>query len=682
LTTERSSLAGRGVPPAIEDQAMPLIRRAMRPRTAHIACAVLLGLSCAAAPLGAEQQILSEGAYLDDMPRVLTGSRLRQATGDSPASVSVIDREMIEASGAREIQELLRLVPGMVVSYTFGHWPSVTPGVTAESYSRRLEVLVDGRSVYTPSFGGVPWPALPYAVSDIERIEVTRGPNSHAFGTNALLGTINIITRDPADRSGGEMEVLAGDDFVHRGLVRRFGSSERTDWSLSAAQWGDQGFDSRVSEFDGKSHRFINGQLRVLTGPSSNLSFRGGYNRGRHEWGRSHPAFEPPREQYWQNQFGQINWEAQTRAGNLLEFRLDHSEERIEETHFSRPMPALGFVQVFVDESRRSRRSEAELQHTLQAGDSTRFLWGLGWREDEVRSPAGYFPDGPGSNRFLRTFAQLEWQPGDSVTVNAGAMLEEDEITDTSLSPRLGLNYHINPQHTLRIAAARATRTPVLIEEMGDWAIDMPVDQRQVVHASGGLSRETVDSVEIGHVFESANQQLSLDTRLHYDEISDIIMYMAAPFPDDPYDGWAIDFGNTDEARVRGLETELDFRPSAASRIRATYAYKRITSTDSLTAISESGPRHNISLLGLYRLSSQTEISGQYFYYSDYNIMNLNDGVDRTQRLDFRIAHRLQADPDSTRVALVIQSVQGTYDDSRPRNRFDRRIFGEIRIPF
>ncbi|MDQ2068279.1 TonB-dependent receptor plug domain-containing protein [Natronospira bacteriovora] len=661
---------------------MSFSRRHFRPGQCLVALTVTLAGMAATPGLQADIQLLTEDAYLEDMPRILTGSRLRQATGDSPVSVTVIDREMIEHSGAREIQELLRLVPGMVVSYTFGHWASVTPGFGAEGYSRRLEVLIDGRSVYTPSFGGVPWAALPYSVSDIERIEVTRGPNSHAFGTNALLGTINIITRDPADRSGGEFEVLAGDDFVHRLQVRQFGSSERTDWSLSAAQWGDHGFDSRVTEFDGKSHRFINGQLRVLTGPSSHVMLRGGYNRGRHEWGRSHPAFEPPREQYWQMHFGQMNWEYQTQSGNLLEFRFDHSVERIEEDYYTRPLPALGFTQVYIDEYRKSLRTEAELQHTIEAGGRSRFLWGLGWREDEVRSPPAYFPDGPASNTFLRTFAQMEWQATERMTFNAGAMLENDQITGTDLSPRLGLNFHATPQHTVRLAAARATRTPVLIEEMGDWSIDMPVDRRQIVFASGGLQRETVDSIELGHVFESADGRMTVDTRIHYDEIRDMIMYLAAPFPEDPYDGFAIDFDNTDEATVRGLETEVEFRPTVHNRFRLAYSLKDISSTDTLTEISESGPRHNISLFGLHRLSGQTEISGQYFYYSAYNIMNLNDGVERTRRLDLRLSHRLDPQPDSTRVALVIQSVQGTYDDSRPRNRFDRRIFGEIRIPF
>ncbi|MCP1726684.1 iron complex outermembrane receptor protein [Natronospira proteinivora] len=628
------------------------------------------------------QGLLTEDAYLESPARVLTGSRLRQARDDSPVSVTVIDREMIKASGAREIQELLRYVPGAVVSYTSGHWSSVVMGFGAESYSRRLEVLVDGRSVYTPSFGGVPWPSLPYSVSDIERIEVTRGPNTSAFGTNAFLGTINIITRDPADRSGGEIEVLAGDDYAHRAQYRQFGSSDRTDWSISTAQWGDNGFDNQRLEFDGKSHRFINTQLRYHTGPNSNLHARAGVSRGRQEWGRDHPAFEPPRDQYWKNHFGQLNWEYQTDSGQLLEFRIHHSEEDIDETFHTRPIVELDFAEVPVDESRVSSRSDIEFQHTLRLSETSRILWGLGAREDKVESPQAYFPDGPEKNRSGRVFTQLEWQPTPDYTMNLGAMYEDDQIVDGAFSPRLALNRHLGTNHTLRLSASRATRSPVLIEELGDWSIDMPLAYQQVVLASGGLERETVDSVELGHLYESPTHSLTIDTRIHHDHIQDMIMYISSPVPEDPFDGEAVDFANLENARITGLETSLEWRPMERIRLNTSYAYKKIDSPDQSGTINDSAPRHSMSLLGQYEFNDRTRISLSYFYYSEYQLMNLGARVNHTRRADMRIAHTMGSDDNAPRLALVIQSLSGDYRDTWPRNRFHRRIFGEIRIPF
>lgn len=625
---------------------------------------------------------VTESAYLSDPGMVLSGARLRQEPGDSPVAVTVIDREMIEASGAREIQELFRLVPGMVVTYSFGHWPTVSLGFGAESYSRRIEVLIDGRSVYTPTFGGVMWPSLPYSVSDIDRIEVTRGPNSSSFGTNAFLGTINIITRDPTERTGGELEILGGDDYVNRLQIRRFGSTARSDWSISAAQWGDNGFDNQRRQWDGKSHRFINGQVRYQTRNAGIIHLRTGYETGSHDWGRSNPRFEPPHQQYWENLFGQFNWEYRTDGGSLLEFQFQHSEESTDERFPINPRPAFDFARIMYDESRASERTDLELQVTQAPTMNSRFVWGLGAREDVVQSPKAYFRDEPASNTFLRTFGQVEWLPTRDLTVNLGGMVENEEITGTSFSPRIGLNYGLTTGNTIRVAASRANRSPVLIAEHGDWYIDFPGGRNHVVRATGGLQREVVDSVEIGHLFRSSEGRFRIDTRLHHDHIRNLIMYTYPAVPDDTVDGFAVDLENTDDARITGLETGIGYESEIGARLHVNYAYKDIDSSNNAADISRSTPRHNVSLLASYPLNDRTDLSLKYFHYSSYNILDLRDGGERTDRLDLRLAHRLSPEPNSTRLALVIQSVTGDYRESRPRNLFERRIFGEIRIPF
>ncbi|MDE2585018.1 MAG: TonB-dependent receptor plug domain-containing protein, partial [Betaproteobacteria bacterium] len=163
----------------------------------------LLGISavCFSSSLMAgEEALLSENDVLGDVPMVLTVSRLRQAVADAPAAVTVIDRQMIRDSGAWDVTDALRLVPGMYVGSSADNGVFV-PNATvsyhgmADAYSRRMQVLVDGRSIYTPLFGGPIWSTLPIALDDIERIEVSRGPNSVTYGANSFLGVINIITR-------------------------------------------------------------------------------------------------------------------------------------------------------------------------------------------------------------------------------------------------------------------------------------------------------------------------------------------------------------------------------------------------------------------------------------------------------------------------------------------------------
>ncbi|MEZ5542378.1 MAG: TonB-dependent receptor plug domain-containing protein [Pseudomonadota bacterium] len=93
-----------------------------------------------------------EADFFSEIPVVLSGTRLHQSLHDAPAAITVIDREMIEASGAREVYELLRLVPGFQVGSPSGHTHSVTSHGLSDQFSRRMQVLVDGaRSTIPPS---------------------------------------------------------------------------------------------------------------------------------------------------------------------------------------------------------------------------------------------------------------------------------------------------------------------------------------------------------------------------------------------------------------------------------------------------------------------------------------------------------------------------------------------------
>ncbi|MEH6388659.1 TonB-dependent receptor plug domain-containing protein [Pseudomonas profundi] len=187
-----------------------------------------------------------------DLPTVLSATRLRQAPADVPGSMTVIDRELIRASGARDVPELLRLVPGMLVGYHSGNTVNVNYHGTNVSEARRLQVLVDGRSIYRPGFATIDWPGLSLAMEDIERIEVFRGPNTAAYGANALMGVINIVSRDPSGSLGTRLKVTSGT----RGVRDRYGShgfkAGDTHMRLSIIGRRDNGFDH---DEDGESIR-------------------------------------------------------------------------------------------------------------------------------------------------------------------------------------------------------------------------------------------------------------------------------------------------------------------------------------------------------------------------------------------------------------------------------------------
>ncbi|TVP88780.1 MAG: TonB-dependent receptor [Pseudomonadaceae bacterium] len=191
-------------------------------------------------PLMALEDLLSEAT---DLPTVLSATRLKQAPAEVPGSMTILDRNLIRASGARDIPELLRLVPGMKVGYRRGHQANVNYHGLNITEARRMQVLIDGRSVYRPGLATVDWTDIPLAIEDIERIEVFRGPNTAAYGANALMGVINIISTDPSAYHGTRVKVTQGRRNVNDFYANQHIHLDNTHSRLSIFGKEDTGFD-------------------------------------------------------------------------------------------------------------------------------------------------------------------------------------------------------------------------------------------------------------------------------------------------------------------------------------------------------------------------------------------------------------------------------------------------------
>ncbi|MEM6639513.1 MAG: TonB-dependent receptor [Pseudomonadota bacterium] len=141
---------------------------------------------------------------------VTSVSRKAERLSDTTSAVFVITQDDIQRYGIRSIPDALRLAPGLTVQQvSAGKWAIGSRGFTGR-FSNKLLVLMDGRTLYTPTFSGVYWEVQDTLIEEIERIEVIRGPGAVAWGSNAVNGVINIITRrsDAAD----ETELAGGID--------------------------------------------------------------------------------------------------------------------------------------------------------------------------------------------------------------------------------------------------------------------------------------------------------------------------------------------------------------------------------------------------------------------------------------------------------------------------------------
>lgn len=159
---------------------------------------------------------------------VATASRRLQTLGEAPVATEVVGRSRIEASGATDLAGVLAMVPGVEVQG--GH--PVGTGVYLQGLgSERVLVMVDGEPVVGRIAGEIDLTRLP--VADVERVEVVKGPQSTLYGSEAMGGVINLITRAPEPGApAGGVQLTGGSNGRRDGVVHARASAGPVDWTL------------------------------------------------------------------------------------------------------------------------------------------------------------------------------------------------------------------------------------------------------------------------------------------------------------------------------------------------------------------------------------------------------------------------------------------------------------------
>jgi iron complex outermembrane receptor protein len=130
----------------------------------------------------------------------------------APAAIFVITAEDIRRSGFSSLPEVLRMVPGLYVAQSNAHTWAISARGFSDMNNNKMLVLIDGRSVYSPLFGGVFWDVQDLPPENVERIEVIRGPGGTLWGANAVNGVINVITKSAEQTQGTAVVVSSEND--------------------------------------------------------------------------------------------------------------------------------------------------------------------------------------------------------------------------------------------------------------------------------------------------------------------------------------------------------------------------------------------------------------------------------------------------------------------------------------
>lgn len=664
----------------------------------------------------------SETDYYQELPVVLSASRLSQPLSEAPNAMTVIDRKMIAASGFRSIPDLFKLVPGMYVSYYKGSQAFVSYHGSTDQYARRMQVLIDGRSAYLPPASTVDWANLPITVDDIERIEVIRGPAAASHGANSTQGVISITTKDAGVMDGKSVSVTHGNKGIND-VSARFGKrGETLDYRMTLAYSADNGYDNLATppnnipitqpkatgllnnSNDSNQVRLLNYRADYHPNGVDRYDIQFGFNHDVQGVGFNDKNPNPSQpastngntfhDLTFNSGFLQLGWIRALENSAELSLRYYHIRQDQSEAF---PVYLGGvFYANPVVQSTQTSRDEIEVQHTLPLSAANRLVYGAAYRIDRS-SGQSYMPplalnlsSSVNTNEF-RLFAHDEWRFTPRLLLNVGGMSERDGMGHQNVSPRAALNFHVTPQQTLRMGTSVAYRTPSLVEANYSAVQPGALFVPSATVTSPGLMPEKMLSREIGYLGEFPAVASSLDLRLFSDQLSDGI-YVSST---------RASFVNGFSAQYRGFEATLKHAFGESSDLTVNFAHELASSNGpSLAAsgqrslisssplnsdiLSASTPKNSASLLYSQRLAHEVAFSAAYFHLDSMQPFDrgIIDFQPIQRRMDVRVAKSFHdAGFGKGDVALVVQNLfnQG-YTEYIASNVFNRRIYATLRL--
>lgn len=651
-----------------------------------------------------DASLYTEQDYLGDLPEVLTATRLKQPALESPTSITVIDRESIRASGARELAELLRLVPGFQVEYAKANKPVVTYHGMSDDFARRLQVLIDGRSVYTPIFGGVLWTSLPVAVDDVDRIEVIRAPNASSYGPNSFSAIINIITRHAASDVGSEINTTVGQRGQRDGFARANGQALGGNYRLSLEHEEDNGFkdvrDGRaLDRLTGRLDRGLDGNDELLIQAGGEIA---GLRIGRESADPSQTDTDVPRTQDVRSAFVQGRWTHALGSERRLSLQYytnydNWQDNQVFDSRNGFAFPGLSDPSVKVDLNVRSLRHDLELVYTGRVDKALRVVAGTGARHEEVKSRWLFGTDEPRTNDLFRVFGHAEYAATPKTTIHLGALVEDNDLTGTSTSPKLAIVQETAPYQRLRLSVSYATRTPVLFEQNQERFFIVrdsgtPAFKYYTDFTSSDLRPEEMRAVEIGYRIDPPGRRWGLDVKLSREYLDDLIVEVPTMPPSSslPQNGTSTGFVNGLAARIQGIEGSLSLFPTRDIDLRlwaSQLAVDRVRSLDPSVGSDtrqdyiDSVPQTTAGILGIYRLSPRRTLSLDYYYIDNMSWVDNNDTTS-TDRLDLQYREQWDSIQPGGFVALRLENLLGEYAEYDNRNVTDTRLALQLGFDF
>jgi len=474
---------------------------------------------------------------------VVTASKIEEAVSETTSEVVVITKEEIENSGAKFIPDVLRLVSEVMVRQTGGVGHDASVLLRGGSSSNTL-VLIDGVKVNSTTTGGYDFSGI--SVEDIERIEIVKGPQSTIYGSEAMAGVINIITKRGKGKAKIDASLEGGSHGTYNPSLGISGGTDTYDYRITTAYYRTEGISAarNGTEDDGYRQALVSGKFG-LRGKRSELELSGRYSYDRSEldsW-----KFDPLTMTF--AFMDDLNY-VQRRNNYLIMgkgklYLTDNWEQSLTLSRSWEHLKGSDTDDIWNRYDITTKIDTADWQHNVFATESYTATLGLEYRKEEGENKGQFDKSVDNKALYLNNKLKL----GKAV-MTAGLRHDDHETFGEKTTYRVGAVYQTSPSVSLKASYGTGFRAPSLNELFYPF------------YGDPNLKPEESKSWEVG-IEQKVYEGGSLTITYFKQDYENLIQT-------DPLTFTA---KNIAEAEIKGVEVSAEAKEKSGSGIRAGYTY-------------------------------------------------------------------------------------------------------------
>jgi len=574
------------------------------------------------------QQLMNES--------VTSVSKKETPLDQSPAAIFVVTPDDIRRLGITSIPEALRLVPGMdVAQIGASQWAISSRGFNNQ-FANKLLVMIDGRTVYDPSFAGVFWDVQNVVMEDIDRIEVIRGPGAALWGANAVDGVVNVITKSARETQGMLVSTSYG-SLEQPSTTVRYGGKLGPDLYYRAyVQYFSEGAFEDSSGHDAHDPwSATQGGFRLDWEPSTmdTLTLQGDYYYSQEAGDYNIPQLTPPYSQT----LHLIDYNS---GGNILgrwTHRFSDTSQLTVQSYFDHSS------QMFDAGRETNDTGDLDVQHRFALGTRNDIVWGFGYRHTVSDIPPSPIltatPERLGINLYTAFIQDQIAVVPDRFSLILGSKLEHNDFTGFEFEPSGRLLWTPGATQTVWMGVSRAVRTPSRLDTdlRYNAAVIPPSPQSPPVEVvnfgNPDLLSEKVYTYELGYRVEPA-RQLSVDTTVFYniyDQIEGTIQgqpYLEATHIVSPQIS-----ANNQSGDGYGTEVSLQWKVTTHWRLGADYSWLQMRLHPD-PSVAGNSPKNQAHLRSYVDLPFNTEFNSSISYVDSLETSEIAQHIPAYVRLD------------------------------------------------